>query len=51
MKLGSILGLSLGFSLGFAFAEDEMIYKGLYLASGLSEENGVITGWYDAEKT
>ena len=51
MKLGSILGLSLGFSLGFAFAEDEMIYKGLYLASGLSEENGVITGWYDANKT
>lgn len=51
MKLGSILGLSLGLSLEFAFAEDEMMYNGLYLASGLSEENGVISGWYDAEKT
>lgn len=34
-----------------AFAEDESTYTGLYLASGLSEENGVISGWYDAEKT
>ena len=51
MKLGSILGLSLVLSCGFALAEDEMMYNGLYLASGLSEENGVISGWYDAEKT
>lgn len=51
MKFASILGLSLGLSLGFALAEDEMLYHGRYLASGLSEENGVIFGWYDAEKT
>ena len=51
MKLGSILGLSLVLSCGFALAEDESTYTGLYLASGLSEENGVISGWYDAEKT
>ncbi len=51
MKFASILGLSLGLTFGFASAEDEMMYHGLYLASGLSEENGVISGWYDAEKT
>jgi hypothetical protein len=51
MKPGSILGLSLVLSLGFASAEDEMMYHGLYLAYGLSEENGVISGWYDANKT
>ena len=51
MNHTSLLVLSLGLSLGFAFAEDESTYTGLYLASGLSEENGVISGWYDAEKT
>ena len=42
---------SLGLMLGFAFAEEDEVYKGLYLAAGLTEENGVISGWYDAEKT
>ena len=51
MKLSSLLGLTLGVSLGFAVAEEERPYTGLYLASGLTEENGVISGWYDAEKT
>ena len=53
MKLTSFFVLSLGLSFGSAFAEesDESTYTGRYLACGLSEENGVITGWYDAEKT
>lgn len=51
MKISSLLGLTLGVSLGFAVAEEERPYTGLYLASGLTEENGVISGWYDAEKT
>ena len=51
MKHTPLSVLSLVFSLGFAFAEEEGTYTGRYLAAGLSEENGVITGWYDAEKT
>lgn len=51
MNRTPLLVLSLGLSFGFAFAEDEGMYTGLYLANGLSEESGVISGWYDAEKT
>ena len=51
MKLTSLLALPLGLSLGSAIAEAESIYSGLYLAHGLCEENGVISGWHDAEKT
>ena len=51
MKLTSLFALTLGFSLGSAIAEEESTYSGLYLAYGLCEENGVISGWYDAEKT
>ena len=52
MNRTPLLVLSLSLALGFACAaEDEVTYNGLYLASGLSEENGVISGWYDAEKT
>ena len=51
MKLTSLFALTLGLSLGSAIAEAESIYSGLYLAHGLCEENGVISGWHDAEKT
>lgn len=54
MKLAPLFVLSLGLTLGFSFAEeaeDSTMYTGRYLAAGLTEENGVISGWYDAEKT
>ena len=51
MKLTSLFALTLGLSLGSAIAEEEITYSGLYLVHGLSEENGVISGWHDAEKT
>ena len=53
MKLTTLFALSLGLSLGTAVAEEyeDVTYSGLYLAPGLSEENGVISGWHDAEKT
>ena len=54
IKLAPLFVLSLGLTLGFCFAEeveDSTMYTGRYLAAGLTEENGVISGWYDAEKT
>ena len=51
MKHTSLLALTLGLALGSAIAEAESIYSGRYLAHGLCEENGVISGWHDAEKT
>ena len=46
MKHTPLSVLSLVFSLGFAFAEEDGTYTGRYLAAGLSEENGVITGGF-----